>query len=93
MTATLNATKLCQLFMTARAPVLPSGNVGREFYTLNLARDLGRGGKVVSMLTFYSDTLSLNPTEGYNFSAKIVVEIGKDKQKRARISPCQRVDP
>ena len=51
---------------------------------------LGRGGgQVVSVLAFYSDDLSLNPAEIFNFSVKIVVEIEKDenKHKKARIGP------
>ena len=40
------------------------------------------GGQVVSMFAFYSDDLSLNPTEVYNF---IVLERTKNKQKEAGI--------
>ena len=34
---------------------------------------LSRSGKVVSILTFYSDDPSLNPADAYNFFCKICV--------------------
>ena len=40
---------------------------------------LGSGGQVVSVLAFYSDDLSSNPTDVCSFS---VVEKNENKQKR-----------
>ena len=42
-------------------------------------------GQVVSVLAFYSDDLSSNPTEAYSFiSVKFVFEKNEHKQKRVR---------
>ena len=49
---------------------------------------LGRGGgQVVSVLAFYSDDLSSNPAEVYNFSNKIVIEKNENKQNEAGVGP------
>ena len=49
---------------------------------------MGRGGsQVVSMLTFYSDDPSTNPTGAHSFSVKLVFEMNKNKQKKTRIGP------
>ena len=49
---------------------------------------LGRGrGQVVSVLAFYSDDPSSNPTEAYSFSVKFVFEKNKNKQKEAGVGP------
>ena len=46
---------------------------------------LGRGvGQVVSVLAFYSDEPSLNPTDAFSFSVKFVFEKNKNKEKRGR---------
>ena len=42
---------------------------------------------MVSVLAFYSNDLSSNLAEGYNFSVDIVVEKNENKQKEAVISP------
>ena len=39
---------------------------------------------MVSVLAFYSDNLSLNSAEAYNFYVKIVVEINENKEKSCR---------
>ena len=47
--------------------------------------DLGRGGShVVSVLAFYFDDPSSNPTEVYSFFFTIVFEKNKNKQKRGQ---------
>ena len=40
------------------------------------------GGQVVSVLAFYFNNPSSNPTEAYSFSAYFVYEKNKNKQKR-----------
>ena len=49
-------------------------------------RDRG-GGLVVSVLALYSDDPSLNPTEVYNFSVKLLLKRMKIKQKEAGVGP------
>ena len=41
------------------------------------------GGQVVSVLAFYSDDLSSNPTKDDNFSVKLYLKRNKNKQKEA----------
>ena len=44
---------------------------------------MGRGGgQVVSVLAFYSDNLSLNPTDAYSLFSKFLFENKENKQKR-----------
>ena len=45
------------------------------------------GGQVVSVLAFYSDHPSSNPTEAYNFSVKLCLKNNKNKQKEAAVGP------
>ena len=45
------------------------------------------GGELVSVLTFYSDNPSLNPTEAYSFSVKFVFEKNENEQKEAGVGP------
>ena len=40
------------------------------------------GGQVVSVLVFYSDNLSSNPAEVYNFSVKLLLKRTKINKKR-----------
>ena len=40
------------------------------------------GGKVVSVLAFYSDNPSSNPAEVYNFSVKLLLKRTKINKKR-----------
>ena len=47
------------------------------------------GGQVVSVLGFYSDFLSSNPTEAYSFSVKFAFE---NKQKEAGVGPLKNTD-
>ena len=42
---------------------------------------------VVSVLAFYSDNRSLNPTEVYNFSLKLLLERTKINKKEPEIGP------
>ena len=42
---------------------------------------------MVSVLAFYSDDPSSNPTEAYSFSVKFVFEKNKNKQKEAGVGP------
>ena len=49
-------------------------------------RDRG-GGLVVSVLAFYSDDPSLNPTEVYNFSVKLLLKRTKINTKEAGVGP------
>ena len=51
------------------------------FQTLTKGRG---GGKVVSVLAFYSDDTRSNPADAYSFSVQIVFEKNKNKQKRGR---------
>ena len=47
---------------------------------------LGRGGgRVVSVLAFYSDNTSSNPTDTYSFSVKIIFEKNECKQKESGV--------
>ena len=47
---------------------------------------LGRGGgKVVSVLAFYSDNPSSNPAKVYSFFCNIVFEKNENKQKEAHL--------
>ena len=47
---------------------------------------VGRGvGQVVSMLAFYSNDLSSNPAEVYNFFCTIDIEKNENKQKEAHL--------
>ena len=56
--------------------------------SINKMLCLGRGGgQVVSVLAFYSDDLSSNPAEVYNFSNKIVIEKNENKQNEAGVGP------
>ena len=50
----------------------------------NIERRLGRGGggQVVSVLAFYFDDLSSNPTEVYNFSVKLYLKRKEINKKR-----------
>ena len=54
----------------------------------NIERRLGRGGggQVVSVLAFYFDDLSSNPTEVYNFSVKLYLK-RKEIKKEAGGGP------
>ena len=49
-------------------------------------RDRG-GGLVVSVLALYSDDPSLNPTEVYNFSVKLLLKRTKINTKEAGVGP------
>ena len=42
---------------------------------------------MVSVLTFYSDDPSSNPSEAYCFSVNLVIENNKNKQKEVRVGP------
>ena len=42
---------------------------------------------MVSVLAFYSDDPSLNPTEVYNFSVKLLLKITKINKKEAGVGP------
>ena len=42
---------------------------------------------MVSVLAFYSDDPSSNPTEVYNFSVKLLLEITKINKKEDRVGP------
>ena len=50
----------------------------------NIEKRLGRGGggQVVSVLAFYFDDLSSNPTEVYNFSVKLYLKRKEINKKR-----------
>ena len=45
------------------------------------------GGQVVSVLAFYSDYPSSNPTEVYNFSVKLLLKRTKINKKEAGVGP------
>ena len=45
------------------------------------------GGQVVSVLAFYSDDLSSNPAEVYNFSVKLLLKRTKINKKEAGVGP------
>ena len=46
------------------------------------------GGQVVSVLAFYSDNPSSDPTDAYNFfSVKFVFEKNENNKKRPRVGP------
>ena len=65
----------------------PQFSVHTPFFNLlfDITMILGRGvGQVVSVLAFYSDEPSLNPTDAFSFSVKFVFEKNKNKQKRGR---------
>ena len=49
---------------------------------LFLGPSAGGGGQVVSVLSFYSDDLSLNPAEDNNFSQKMFLKRKKMNKKR-----------
>ena len=52
---------------------------------INIQQTLGRsGGQVVSVLTFYSDNPSSNPTEAFSFFSK---KKNKNEQKEAGVGP------
>ena len=42
-------------------------------------------GQVVSVIAFYSDNPSSNPTEAYSFSVQFVLEKNENKQKEAGV--------
>ena len=42
---------------------------------------------MVSVFAFYSQNLSSNPAEVYNFSVKIIVDKNENKQKDAVVGP------
>ena len=49
---------------------------------------MGRGGgQVVSVLAFFSDDPSSNPSEVYNFSVKLLLKTTKINKKEARVGP------
>ena len=47
---------------------------------------------MVSVLAFYSDDPSLNPSETYIFSVEFVFEKPKNKQKRGRNRPINKIN-
>ena len=52
----------------------------RKKFSVKYENEVGRGdGQMVSVLAFYSDNLSSNPAEIYNFSCKMVVEKNKKR--------------
>ena len=46
---------------------------------------------MVSVLTFYSDDLSSNPTEACSSSVKFVFEKNQNKQKEAGVGPFKKL--
>ena len=57
------------------------GQTGKSTLELVLGRG---GGQVVSVLAFYSDDPSSNPTEVYKFSVKLLLKRTKINKNRGR---------
>ena len=50
------------------------------------------GGQVLSVLAFYSDDPSSNPTEVYNFSVKLLMKRTKINKKRPGLAHLKKIN-